>query len=184
MRAVLVSILAATLVACGADRSGDGAQPVAPSSASASLPIAPAHNYVMKDGMKYGYPAAISEDARRAGQVAENLIMAMFAGEKNGRFQAHIIDGLTISALECERPCEYLKVMTYVDIDGIPPQVRVEHIAAAPGSIGRMIMEDAINGELRQYAREFENGSTYSMWVDEQKGMVRTKLAPKAKPAS
>ncbi|MCQ9375179.1 hypothetical protein NMQ14_13045 [Methyloversatilis sp. XJ19-13] len=175
MRVAFAAVLALTLTACGADRPQTSAAP-APTAAVSVKPPTP--NYVMKDGMKYGYPAAISEDARRAGQVAEQLIMAMYAGERDGRLQAHIIDGISVTALECERPCEYLKVMSYVDIDGIPPQVKVEHIAAAPGSIGRLIMDDAVNGFLRQYGTGDEKGPRYSVWVDEIKGIVRTKLPP------
>lgn len=133
------------------------------------------HNYVMQDGMKYGYPAAISETDRKAGQAAERIVMVLYAGEREGRYQAHIMDGLTVSALECGNPCQYMKIMTYVDNSYVSDQVKVEHMAAASGSLGYFIMQDAVRGKLKQYGRKID-GKSYQMWVDENRGMRRYPL--------
>lgn len=145
--------------------------------AASTLPAIPLkdHNYVMQDGLQYGYPAAISADARQSGQVAETLVMVYYAGERDGKMQAHIMDGMTVTAIECARPCDYIKIMTYIDNEYLRDQIKVERIAAAPGSVGYLIMEDAMNGKLRQYGRGVA-GKQYSMWVDEQKGMQRFPL--------
>jgi hypothetical protein len=34
----------------------------------------------MQEGSKYGYPAAISRNAAEGGQVANQIVMAMYAG--------------------------------------------------------------------------------------------------------
>jgi hypothetical protein len=138
------------------------------------------HNYVMQDGMKYGYPAALSQADKQAGRASEQLVMALYAGEKNGRYQAHIRDGLTVTALECEAPCKYLKVMSYIDNPALSRNIKVEHVAASPNSVGYSIMQDAMSGKLKQYGVGSE-GKRYTVWVDEQKGMQKT-LMSKAKP--
>lgn len=134
--------------------------------------VAADHNYVMQDGLEYGYPAAVSEADRKAGQVAEKLVMVYYAGEREGKLQVHILDGTTISAFECARPCEYLKIMSYFENPYLDPQVNLERIAASPGSIGYYIMQDAMNGKLHQYART-KNGKRYDQWMDERKGMLQ-----------
>lgn len=136
------------------------------------------HNYVMQDDMQYGYPAAVSETDKKAGQIAEKLVMVYYAGERDGKFQVHILDGTTISAMECTRPCEYLKIMSYFDNPYLDPQVNVERIAAQPGSLGYYIMQDATNGKLHQYART-KNGKRYDQWMDERKGMLQLLVAKK-----
>ena len=155
-------VLVMGLVGCGDD--GKGVKP--------STPTMPAHNYIVKDGMKYGYPAAISENDKKAGQVAEKMVMAMYAGERGGKHQVHILDGTTVTAIECSSPCSYIKTMTYIDNPYLKNTINTEHINASPKSLGFMIMQDAMSGALRQYAREINN-KRYSMWVDEQKGMQR-----------
>lgn len=131
----------------------------------------PDHWYSMNDGMQYGYEMGISDDARRAGQVAPSLIMAYYAGHKDNRYQAHMIDGLSVSSVECESPCKYLKVMTFYDND----LINVEHVVAAYGSIGYMIMQDAMHGKLRQYGRGID-GKRYTVWADEENGIKYTEI--------
>ena len=172
---ITAAVICAALIGCGQQQAAAPQAPVV--SAPPPAPVKD-HNYVMQDGMKYGYPAAISEVAGKSGQVAEQLVMALYAGEKDGKHQAHIMDGVTVTALECTKPCDYLKVMTYVDADYLRNKVKVEHIAAAKQSLGYLIMEDAIRGKLKQYGMGIE-GKRYNMWVDERKGMQRT-LMPKS----
>lgn len=145
--------------------------------APAPTPVINDHNYVMQDGMKYGYPSAISENDRNAGQVSEKLVMALYAGEKSGKHQAHLMDGSVVSVLECEPPCRYLKIMTFVDDDYLRDEIKVEHIVAAPNSLGYSIMQDAMRGRLKQYAVGTKE-KRYTVWMDERKGMQRT-IMPK-----
>lgn len=167
MKNTIASLLALVLLAaCGPQQ--DAPKPV-------EAPPKKDHNYVMQDGMKYGYPAAISEDARKAGQVAEQLIMVLYAGEREGKHQAHIMDGVTVSAMECASPCDYVKIMTYIDNAYLRNQVKVEHMAVAPNSVARFVMDDAISGKLKQYGVGIE-GKSYNVWVDEKKGMVKTPM--------
>lgn len=149
--------------------------PSVPNKTDSPMPFIPVvdHNYVMQDGMKYGYPMAISEDARKSGQKAEQLVMAMYAGEKNGKYQAHIVDGVTVTALECEAPCKFLKVMSYIDDPYLKDQIKVEHLAANPEILGYLIMQDAMRGKLKQYGVGTEK-KRFTVWVDERKGMQRT----------
>lgn len=167
MKALIALMAAVLLVGCG--------QQDAPKSAAPEIApvVLPEHNFVMRDGMKYGYPAAISEEARKAGQVAETLVMVLYAGEKDGKQQVHIIDGVSVSAFECESPCQHIKVMSYIDNPYLKNQIKVEYIATRPDSLGYLMMQDALRGKLDQYGVGDEN-KRYTVWVDEKKGMQRT----------
>lgn len=142
-----------------------------------SLPPIKDHNYVMNDGNQYGYSTAISDEDKKNGQVAEKLVMVYYAGERDGKFQVHVLDGTSISAMECARPCEYLKIMSYLDNPYLDPQVNIQRIASVPGSIGYLIMQDALNGKLHQYGRG-KNNKIYNPWMDENKGMLQILFKP------
>lgn len=143
----------------------------------------PAHNYAMKDGMQYGYTRALSDVERQAGQVGNQLVMAYYAGERGGKYQAHIMDGVTVQAIECEKPCEYAKIMTYIDNPLLKDQIKVERMKAAPGTIAWLIMDDAMNGRLRVYGRDV-NGKPHSAWVDGSRGMQYTPVVNSTASAS
>lgn len=177
MKTLIAVLITAGLFGCGQQ---DAPKSVtAPDVQQSPAPVViPDHYYVMQDGMKYGYPAAISEDAQKAGQRAEQLVMALYAGEKNGKHQVHLIDGVTVTAMECESPCRYIKAMSYIDNPYLKGQIKVEHIATAPDSLGYQIMQDAIRGKLKQYGVGNDK-KRYNVWVDERKGMQRTPI-PKA----
>lgn len=156
---------------------GDNQPPAA--AAEAQIAPSPDHNYVMQDGMQYGYPAAISEDQRKAGQVAQQIVMIYYAGERDGKLQAHILNGGTVTALECERPCNYLKTMTYIDSDYLRDKIHVERMVMAATSLGAQIMQDAMHGKLKQYGRK-QNGKPVGQWVDEQRGMISFPMPAKS----
>lgn len=144
--------------------------------------ITPPHHYVMQDGMQYGYPSAISAEAKQAGQAAEKLIMVHYAGTRDGKHQAHIMNGTTVEVIECGDPCDYAKSMLFIDNPVLKDQIRVERFKAQPGSIAWAVMADAINGELRTYGVEL-NGKTHNAWVDEKRGMQYTPVKSVSKAA-
>lgn len=176
MKKLILLFVVTALVGCGQQEPPKENKPAASTQDSKpAQPVMPEYNYVMQDGMKYGYPVAISENQRKEGQMSEQLLMALFAGEKDGKFQVHVIDGVVVRAMECEAPCQYLKVMSYIDDPILRKQIKVEHIAASPGSVGYLMMQDAIRGKLKQYGVGTDK-KRYTVWVDEHKGMIRTPM--------
>lgn len=135
-------------------------------------PPKPAHNYVMRDGLRYGYPQALSAEQIQAGQAGESIVMVLYAGERDGKHQVHILQGRAIVAAECAWPCQALKVMTILDTDNpyLRREVRVEYLAPQPNMIGYLAISDAANGHLRRYGWG-QNGKAYQRWVDESKGL-------------
>lgn len=138
---------------------------------------AKSHNYALRDGFEYGYEKALSADDINKGQGAPALIMAKYAGQRDGKYQIYIIDkiyngGVTVA--ECSNPCEFMKIMSFYQ----GAFVTAERIRAAPGIIGWMILQDAINGELEPHIGE-KKGRPVSFWFDEKKGLIVTPLTGK-----
>lgn len=142
------------------------------------VPAAPVktHNYSLKDGYEYGYEQAISQEERNKGVAANSLMMARFAGQKDGKYQVFTKsrgDSGAIVVAECSNPCEFMKVMSFYQ----GRHVSTERMRVEPNVIGWMMLEDAINGELQQFVGESE-GRKMTVWFDEKKGLTRTVLKP------
>lgn len=70
-------------------------------------PARPAHNYDARDGLIYSYFAAISEDDRKAGKAAGDVVSFAYMGKKNGK---HVLarvdsDGSILGYSSCAKPC-------------------------------------------------------------------------------
>lgn len=135
------------------------------------------HNYALRDGYEYGYERIVSEDERSKGQAVNSLMMAKYAGQRDGKYQVYIKDSgqsnLYVVA-ECTNPCEFMKSMVFFQ----GRLVSSERMRVQPGIIGWMILEDAINGRLEQFIGE-KNGRPVSFWFDEKKGLIVTPLPDK-----
>lgn len=150
------------------------AQVAVPADAVTPVP-AKTHNYSLKEGTEYGYDAGISNDAGNSGQVANKIIMIRFAGERAGKLQAFMQEKSVHTVMECERPCEIVKIMAFYQGE----HVKTERIRANGGSLARIVMEDAMSGALKPSRMKGRNDSEmFSVWFDEQKGMTRTLVKP------
>lgn len=143
-------------------------------------PVLRTHNYDVQDGAQYGYTAALSDDQRQAGQVANNVMMFLYAGERGGKHQMHLHKGKLVNAFECSLPCDVIKVMTVMDMEGMRDSVNVEYIRAAPNSVAALALDDAINGRLKPYEQHRE-GARWEVWVNEANGF-HGKYLGKVKP--
>jgi hypothetical protein len=76
--------------------------------------IHPSHYYDERDGFVYSYIAAISEDARKAGKAAGNVVSFVYLGREDGRHVLTSIDrnGAPLSEAYCPDTC---RVITYDD---------------------------------------------------------------------
>jgi len=162
---VLVAICCIGLVSCGPK---DHTEPLAD---EATLAPAVGHLYALKDGLEYGYEQGISEEAAKRGQLASELLMVRYAGERDGKHQAWFSAGASSAALECTNPCEFIKVINL--FNGEP--AGVERIRSVVGSIGWSVMTDAINGKLERYI-ESKKGQTVGYWVDDKIGLQTVPL--------
>lgn len=160
MRRTLCSVLILLLAACG---SGESSAPKATS--APAIPAKPAHYYVLKDGAEYGYEQAISSDDKSKGQSASKVLMFKYLGERSGELQFHARDGDIHSVIQCERPCEFVKQMVFVN----ERIVRKEHMRANEGSIIWALIQDAMTGQLKKFTKE-RNGSVQEVWFDEKNG--------------
>ena len=179
-----LSILAlAALAACGQPSNETAAPAQAPATeqnqtaeaqeAQAPVqekPATKAHGYGIKDGNEYGYESAISEDDAKAGQVANKVMMMRYSGEKDGKYQVHSKDGSATLVLECDKQCDYIKTMVFVDNQ----MMQKEMLKGGNGSIASIALADAINGQLEPYVEE-SKGKKYHIWYSE-KGKSREEV--------
>lgn len=141
-------------------------QPAISDASAASEAVVEKHNYVVKDGLEYGYESELSQNDKDQGKVANTVLMFRFAGEKDGRYQVYIKQGDLSEVAECEKPCDYIKIMRFsgnVMIDK-------EMVSGRNQSIGRMALDDAINGYMEQFVGTPTRGGTkpYHVWFTEQ----------------
>lgn len=118
-------------------------------SPNAQPPVAttPTHYYAMQTGDEYGYEAAVSEEQRQAGLVTSPLVMVRYAGEKQGKYQIFLTDHSVKTVFDCEKPCEFVRVRTFVNEE----ETAVEQMRRVKGSIAYYAMEDAMHGQLAQH---------------------------------
>jgi hypothetical protein len=173
--------LACMVLCCIAGCSGERQESQQPASPSAEAPqVLPQrdHNYDFKEGMEYGYTMAQTESNAKDGLAASQVTMLKFAGEKDGRYQLHANNGSVLTAIECTYPCDVAKIMIIMDMPGVPPSaMNVQRLRLNADAVGMLALEDAAKGKLRQYGREVD-GKKYTVWLDQQKGVVLTRLKP------
>lgn len=167
-----VALITAILLLAACNQEPAGAIVVPEQAEIAPAPVKIDHYYSMKDGHEYGYELAVSQDASNAGQVAETLIMFKFAGEKDGAYQAYTKESTgAISVVQCNNPCDFMKVMVFFNGE----HIKTDRLKATEGSIGWLVMADAINGKMQQYVGD-KNGKKVHVWFAEQGGMQSTQI--------
>jgi hypothetical protein len=173
MRAIIFcSVLMLGLVGCG-NKDKAGAPPVAAEMPAQLVPPKPVidHYYVMHDGAEYGYESAISDNAKSNGQIAAKLLMLRYAGSRDGKYQVYTTEKGITTSMECENPCEYIKVMVFSN----DTHLQTERIRATEGALGWYVMQDAINGKLNQSMwRSNDKKVTKNIWFSEKGGMQLT----------
>lgn len=83
-----------------------------------------------------------------------------------------MVDGSTVTGMECAKPCEIVKIMSFIDTDKLRKAVHVERIVNQPGTLAHAVFEDALSGKLRQYGIE-RGGRRYQMWVESKLGFMK-----------
>jgi hypothetical protein len=163
---MVTALLSLVLAGCGKDE--PATQDTAQVEASTPVqPKLPDHYYVMQDGEEYGYSRALSKDQKNAGQAATSLMMFRYAGQRNGKYQLHVTDGINIMAAECSNPCEYIKTMSFMDADYLRNKISIERLQNAPDSIIHFAFEDAFAGKMQPYAVK-RGGKDVQMWVTDK----------------
>jgi hypothetical protein len=102
----------------------------------------PSHLYAVRDGDKYGYVAAVSEEDQKQGKVAGDVMFFVYRGRQGDIFKLDEVtpDGMIIEDDECSRPCSAIKRYTYSG---------VQYMGFEPTSLAGAAFTDAFNGFLR-----------------------------------
>lgn len=103
-----------------------------------TVPARPSHYYDAKDGALYSYIAAISEDERKAGKGAGDVLTYAYLGKRDGK---HVLvrvtaDGRPLEEAYCGAPC---RVITFGD---------GRQFGFTEGSVIGAAFADAIAGRL------------------------------------
>jgi len=130
----------------------------------AKLP-APMHNYSLKDGLEYGYEPAITPEDKQNGKLVNPLMMFKYAGEKDGAYQVFMSSNNETNVIECSENCEFMKIMTFRG----NRHVGTDRMRRQDGSIGSMVLADAIDGFLQQFKQESQ-GHYFTVWWTEKGG--------------
>jgi hypothetical protein len=123
-------------------------------------PSVPLHNYDAQDGNYYSYFAAISENDRKAGKSANDVVTYAYLGIRDGK---HILatlrpNGTILHEARCATPC---KVITFSD---------GQQVAYNTASVIGGAFEDAIAGRLQT--------SSYTTTKTEFRAKVEVKPEP------
>lgn len=105
-----------------------------------------AHNWVMSEGGRYGYEAALSVDDKRAGVQAKPLMMVQYEGkDAAGTHRVMWTDGTDEAHASCAAPCEFV-TMYVLGPKARPGETRVR---ATKGSLIWAVFQDAMAGQLK-----------------------------------
>lgn len=171
MGTVFLALAFIGLTACGQSQQQTSTAP-APVAEIVEAPVAD-HYYSMKEGLQYGYETALSEDQRAAGQMANTLTMFKYAGEKDGVYQVYTEEsGNVFTSIQCTNPCDFMKIMMFADHE----LISTERLKATEGTIGWLVMADAINGKLERYQGKAGN-EMMNVWFDEEDGFTATPVS-------
>lgn len=133
----------------------------------ASEPAEVDHYYSMKDGFEYGYQKEVSDKDKDAGIATLPLLMVSYAGQRNGKYQVFMHAGPNYQVVQCENPCEFLKIMVFNEY--LKKPIDTQRMQAVDGILGVTMIKDAINGKLEVFA-PVKDGKTYHVWFDEKTG--------------
>jgi hypothetical protein len=139
---ILVCIVVAFLGGCHSSNNSG-----MKSAASASLPAAPAHNYVLEQDGEYGYQLSVSADDAQKGVAQVPLAMVRYLGKKDGIFTLRVSSDGQTTETTCKYPCGFVKERPIGDND--PSDATT--MRATPGTLIFAILQDIGSGQLKIY---------------------------------
>lgn len=107
-----------------------------------SKPVEPIHNYNFKEGDLYGYIAAVSDEEKKTGKVAGDVLTFRYAGFWDGQYHIERVDDANriVSVSSCAKPCVALKTWS---------NGQMTRVAYNPESIVGAAMQDAMDGRMK-----------------------------------
>lgn len=127
-------------------------------------------HYVLREDTAYGYEPALTDDDRRQGVAAKDLVMFRYAGERAGVHQ--VISGTRDVTLVfmCSMPCDYVTLRAYARGE----LAQTSRLAAQPDMLARQALEDAAAGHLERHSTLLK-GKRVWMWFGD-KGVETTPM--------
>ena len=160
---ILALLIGLGLAGCGGGESAaSSTPPAAPAAPAANNAVpeqsnvqatqpaaapAPAHYYAMEEDGEYGYESGISENEKKAGQVAAEITMVRYRGIIKGYYILTSTKNGVTTTLSCKDQCEFAKLSNSAGgVTSDPETIRL-----AVGSLGWAMAQDAIHGQLMVY---------------------------------
>lgn len=125
----------------------------------------PSQNYDFKEGEIYGYIAAVSDEEKKTGKAAGDVLTFKYLGDANGitRLKSLSPNGSEVANYECATPCVAIKVLRGGEV--------VDRIAYTPDSVIGSVFEDAMNGHLAAARDKLRAAApAAASWQGEYKG--------------
>jgi hypothetical protein len=112
-----------------------------PLTAEPTPPPVPTHLYAVRDGDRYGYVAAVSEDDQKRGKAAGDVVFFVYRGREGDTYKMDVVTpaGEIVEDDECQRPCKAIKRYQWGGIG---------YIGFEPNSLIGEAYTDAFNGFL------------------------------------
>lgn len=109
----------------------------------ASAAVKPTHRYGYRNGQDYGYVTAVSEEDRKRGVSAGDVVLYRYAGFYAGEDHLKYMSptGSTVDYLRCARPCHAIEAQE--------PYGQLRLIAFNADSVSGAAFQDAANGFLK-----------------------------------
>jgi hypothetical protein len=141
VRAAAIIVLTAMLLGCSPAPTTSSAtsDSAAGSTSAAAAEAPPTHNWSYREGNTYGYPAALSDNDKKAGQGATDVAMFKFLGEKDGIYK--LSSGGVVAS--CANPCQVIKV---------GEGQYAQHMTFDPETVIGEAFTDAFDGQMEIYA--------------------------------
>jgi hypothetical protein len=113
---------------------------------AATAPRPAGHHWRFKEGLEYGYESEVSENEKKAGQAAGDVLMFRYLGEKDGVYTIRAESDSEVANYSCANPCELIK-----EVMRDPLGVHSFRRPYAPNSVVGGALADAFSGELEVY---------------------------------
>jgi len=134
----MVVICLLPLLAACSPKVPDTANDSVSSEEPSATPVVPPHNYLSEEGGAYTYTMALTDDQKKSGQAAENVLLLKYKGLIGGEYT--FTDENGAEGFYCEDPCEVVKQTYYGNVVG--------RMTFNPQSVAGAAIEDAMNGYL------------------------------------
>lgn len=117
-------------------------------------PPLPTKNYASREGNRYYYISAVSDDEKKTGKAVGDVLIYRYLGVIAGKYtiQQELEDGTAVRIATCQKPCAIIKM---TDQNGQP----LDLIPYSESSVIGSAFADSFNGFLKRSSHRVSTGA-------------------------